>query len=393
MRTRPGWLLALIMILLAALAPTGVAVWAGGAPETAGGSLVVHFIDVDQGDATLIQGPGVAILIDAGRHDRDDVVPYLKQQGVTDLDLVIITHPHADHLGQLPRVMQAFRVREVWMSGFVHPTRSFERALDAVLESQAGYHEPRAGETLELGVVQLQVLNPEMLTDDVHDGSIAVRIVHGEVAFLFTGDAEAHTEEAILRRGLPVRASVLQLGHHGSRTSSSPAFVEAVSPRVAVYSAGKGNSYGHPHPEVIQRLKAAGIAVYGTDVHGTIRIISDGRSFQVWPSRAPEAEPITSGATTAGSGRAAEGELSPVEVHPPAAREAGLLQGCRPGQVDLNTASEEELLRIVHIGSARAKAIIAMRPLQNLSQLLEISGIGPQRFEDILDQGLACVGL
>lgn len=369
------WLLALLITLMAVLvllpAPASPAL-AGERAGEAGfppGSLVVHFIDVGQGDATLIQGPQVAILIDAGRHDRNDVVPYLKQQGVTRLDLVIITHPHADHLGQLPQVMRAFEVQEVWMSGEAHPTRSFERALDAVLESEAGYHEPRAGESLELGPIRLQVLNPEALTGDLHEGSLSVRIVHDQVAFVFTGDAEAHTEEAMLRRGWPVQAAVLHLGHHGSRTSSSPAFVEAVAPRIAVYSAGQGNSYGHPHPEVIQRLRAMGIDVYGTDVHGTIRIVSDGKEFQVLPSR--PLPPVT-GATGSNGER---------------------LVGCEPGQLDVNTAAEEELLRIVHIGPARARAIVAMRPLADLGQLAEIRGIGPARFQDILSQGLACVGL
>src|SRR5690606_12325294 len=115
------------------------------------GLLTVHFIDVDQGDATLIQADDVVILIDAGRHDRSDVVPYLRSIGIKSIDLLVGTHPHADHIGQFPEVLRAFPVKEVWLSGDVHTSRTFERAIDAILESDAGYHEPRAGERFQFG--------------------------------------------------------------------------------------------------------------------------------------------------------------------------------------------------------------------------------------------------
>jgi competence protein ComEC len=113
---------------------------------TEGDTLIVHFIDVGQGDATLFAGPDFTILVDAGRHDRNDVVPYLQSVGVESIDLLVGTHPHADHIGQFPEVLNAFPVNEVWMSGDSHTTRTFERALDAILASDTGYHEPRAGE-------------------------------------------------------------------------------------------------------------------------------------------------------------------------------------------------------------------------------------------------------
>lgn len=245
------------------------------------GELRVHFIDVGQGDATLLQGPDFTILIDAGRHDRNDVVPYLRKAGVERIDVLIGTHPHADHIGQFPEVLAAFPVTEVWLSGFEHPTRTFERALDAIIASEARYLEPRAGEVYRVGQARLLVLNPEQLGDDLHDSNIVVHVQFGEIAFVFTGDAEAHTEMAIARRGYNMKADVLHLGHHGSATSTSDALLDAVRPAVAVYSAGADNSYGHPHKEPLARLAARGIPVYGTDRYGTIVIRTDGKDFSV----------------------------------------------------------------------------------------------------------------
>jgi competence protein ComEC len=249
--------------------------------SAAASELVVYFFDVDQGDATLLAGPDFTILIDAGRHDRTDVVPYLRAAGVQAIDLLVGTHPHADHIGQFPAVLEKYPVAEVWLSGDSHTTRTFERALDAILDSGASYHEPRAGEVYRVGSALVEVVNPDRLTGNLHEGSLALRVVFGNVAFLFTGDAEAETEAAMIARTHPLRAQILQLGHHGSHTSSTLAFLQAVNPEVAVYSAGRNNPYGHPHTEVVERLKGLGVHIYGTDTDGTIRVVTNGATFQV----------------------------------------------------------------------------------------------------------------
>lgn len=285
-----GWLLAVALmgVFLVAFAVGVVALVAGfaGSDDTSAagrdpGELVVHYIDVGQGDATLLDGPGFAILIDAGRHTANDVVPYLESVGITELDLLIGTHPHADHIGQFPQVLGNFEVAEVWLSGDIHTTRTFEAAVDAITASSAGYHEPRAGETFSFGSATVEVINPPAITGDFHQGSISVRIVYGDVAFIFTGDAEAETEEAMIERGHNLRAQLLKLGHHGSNTSSSQAFLDAVQPEVVIYSAADGNAYGHPHDEVIERLEAMAVPVYGTDLHGTIIVTTDGETYAV----------------------------------------------------------------------------------------------------------------
>lgn len=328
--------------------------------------ITVHFIDVGQGDATLVLGPDFTLLVDAGRHDRSDVVPYLRQVGVDSLDLLVGTHPHADHIGQFPQVLAEFPVREVWLSGDLTTTRTFERAIDAILESGAGYHEPRAGEVFEFGEgsrLRVEIVHPTEVGGDLNNGSIGMRFVYGAIAILLTGDAEAAAEEEMLRRGRALQANILHLGHHGSSTSTSAIFLDQVQPEVAVYSAGAENSYGHPHRETLQALAERGIAVYGTDVHGSIRVTTDGASYIIETDRM-------------------DGPLAPSPV----------VAGCGPGQVDINTAGEVELTAIVHIGGARARAIIEQRPFGSLDDLGRVSGIGPARLKEIKEQGIACVG-
>lgn len=323
--------------------------------------LCVHYIDVGQGEAAFLAGPDFAVLIDAGDLDGTEVLDYLKALGVETIDLFVVTHPHADHIGQAAQVMRSFTVREVWMSGYEHYTRIFEELLDEVLESDADYFEPRRGDQRQLGGLTLQVLNPMEPTGSIHESCLVLRAVYGQVAFLFTGDAERRIEEDLVRRGLPLQAQILQLGHHGSRTSSSLDFLLAVDPEAAIYAAGRDNEYGHPHGEVLNRLKILEIPVYGTDELGTIVVCTDGFTYELAAGREP---PV-------GGERA--------------------VKDC----VDLNTASFQELQRIIHIGEGRARQIIeerARRPFRSVDELRwRIDGIGDKRLADIKAQGLACV--
>ncbi|MFS8664851.1 MAG: MBL fold metallo-hydrolase [Limnochordales bacterium] len=374
---------ALLLVALAAALAAGPA-----AAGQAGAELVVFFLDVGQGDATLLQGPDFTILIDAGRHDRADVVPYLEAAGVKAIDLFIGTHAHSDHIGQCAAVMGRFPVKEVWLPGHVHTSLTFERCLDAILDSDAGYHEPRAGEAFQVGSARVEVVHPASATGDLNNDSIAVRILYGDVVLLFTGDAEAPAEAAMVERGLPLSAHVLHMGHHGSRTSSTAPFLAAVAPEVAIYSAGAGNSYGHPHPEALARVAAAGAMVYGTDVHGTVRVTTDGRRYTVVPERGePAAGPRSRGPVAESAMPAAPAHWASEGDEPAAPGGPGL---CGPGQVDINSAPAAELTRIVHIGPALAERVIALRPFASVADLLRVPGIGPARLAAIEDQGLAC---
>lgn len=250
------------------------------------GRLTIHFLDVGQADATLLVHDDLNVLIDAGHWERADVPQHLAAHDVDRLDLVVITHPHADHIGQFDLVMDAVEVEEVWWSAGVTTTRTFERAVDALEDSNAAYEEPRAGDTTRIGDVRIDVLNPAPDADpnDLHASGLAVRIALDDVSFLFTGDIEADTE-ARMAATSSVSATVLQLGHHGSSTSTSETFLEAVAPEVAIASVGADNSYGHPNREVTARAEAAGIELLRTDEEGTITITTDGTSWELTSER------------------------------------------------------------------------------------------------------------
>lgn len=260
--------------------------------EATGDEAVLEVIafDVGQGDATLVRSGDATVLVDTGRHDRDDVVGHLDAAGIDTLDLVVITHPHADHIGQLDAVLEGLDVAEVWFSGAVHTTATFERAVAAVEASDAAYGEPRGGDVADIGPLTVEVLNPDedIALDDLHDSGLVVRISAAGASVLLTGDAEAVTEARLVdRRPDLLAADLYRVGHHGSTTSTSPGFLAAVDPQIAVWSASATNSYGHPHDEVIDRLDAAGIEVWGTALHGTITAVGSDGEWTVHGGEAP----------------------------------------------------------------------------------------------------------
>lgn len=337
----------------------------------------MHFLDVGQGDATVVVAPDATMLIDAGRQDGGDVVAYLQDLGVSRIDVVAITHPHADHIGQLDDVLAAVDVDEVWMSGTISTSETFDEALSAIEASDAAYEEPRAGDDTAVGSLMVDVVHPVELTGEAHPDSLSMRVSYGSVSFLFTGDAEAHTEaEMVAREPGVLAATVYQVGHHGSSTSTSPTFLAAVDPEVAVYSAGAGNSYGHPDADVLARLAGAGVAVYGTDAHGSVTVTSDGFSYTVVPTRAGPAEP---------PGPPASPALPTAGVVDPVASGS-----CQAGQIDVNTATAQELERIVEIGPQRASHMVVLRPFDGLADTVRVDGIGPATVRAITEEGLAC---
>lgn len=250
------------------------------------GELRVHFIDVGQGDSVLIQSPdGKNMLIDGGERSSG-VVAYLRTAGVNKVDIIVATHPHSDHIGGLVDVLGELPVAEVWISGQEHTTKTFEDFLDAIDKSGAGFREARRGDSIRLGGLFFQVLNPgPQFLENLNNDSIVLRLTYGDVTFLFPGDAEKEAEAQMLASGLNLRATILKVGHHGSRSSSSPQFLRAVEPKVAIYMAGRGNTYGHPHQETLIALNAVGAEVYGTDVNGSIVVVTDGQNYVVKPER------------------------------------------------------------------------------------------------------------
>ena len=239
----------------------------------------VHFIDVGQADSILIQSAGHFMLIDAGnRDDGDFLVSYLRAQGVHTLDYVIATHPHEDHIGGMAQVIQSFPVDTVIVSERDHPTSNFESMLNAMEDQDCNVIQPVVGNQYAIGEGSFTILSPVSdhdYEDNLNNTSIVIRLILGETSFILCGDAETEAEEDMMESGLMLQGTVLKLGHHGSSTSTSDAFLETVDPAYAVISCGAGNRYGHPHDETLNRLAKEQIPYFRTDTQGSIVVTGD----------------------------------------------------------------------------------------------------------------------
>lgn len=260
----------------------------------------VHFIDVGQGDATLIQSGDAAMLIDAGDDTKGTLLQnYLQKQGVTKLDYLILTHPDADHIGGAPVIVTKFEVDRVFMSNFEKDNKTYRKLIQALDDKRLSFETPAAGSRYRLGDAEVTILAPVKEYENPNNASIALIVYNGENSFLFTGDAKEEAENDLLTQNTSVRADVYQAGHHGSRTSSSIAFMQAVNPAYAVISCKEGNSYGHPHAQTMNRFRERGMKVFRTDEQGSIIAVSDGSEI-TWncaPSESWQAgEPVGSAA-------------------------------------------------------------------------------------------------
>lgn len=251
-------------------------------PVTAGHDMRVHFIDVGQGDSILIESPnGKTMLVDGGvKGAGQEVVAYLKGLAVNKLDIVVATHPDADHIGGLIPVLNTVPIEQFYDSGKVHTSQTFEEMLTLVDEKNIPYHVPKTGDMLDFDKdLLVKVLNADEYAADNNDASIVLKITYGNVSFLLTGDAGVALEKEMLQ--YDIRATVLKAGHHGSNTSSSMDFIQAVKPKVTILSYGQDNKYGHPHAEVMERLQAVDSKVYATAEAGTIIVSTDGVNYAV----------------------------------------------------------------------------------------------------------------
>lgn len=259
---------------------------AAGAFVNAGdGLLKVHFIDVGQADAILIQGPkGENIVIDAGNNsDSETVVNYIRKQGVKELTAVIGTHPHEDHIGGLDAVIKSFDVDKVYLPKAVHTTDTFKDVLKAVSDKGIKVTTAVKGVSIPLSGMTAEFLGPVGSEyENLNNHSAVLKLTYGETSFLFQGDAEKESEKDILESDMSgkLKADVLKVGHHGSATATTPEYLAKVNPKYAVIMVGKGNDYGHPHKETMELLSSKGIDIYRTDEEGTIVAESDGKSIK-----------------------------------------------------------------------------------------------------------------
>lgn len=262
--------------------------------------LEIHFIDVGQGDCSLIMWEGASMLIDCGEREQSETVKkYLKKQGVKKLDYIIATHPHSDHIGGMGDIISEFEVGKVIaprVSDDMTPTtKTYERFLQALKDKSLKLTAAKPDTTYTLSSTaasaaeksppKFEVLAPVKDYDDLNNYSVVIRLTYGATSYLFTGDAEKEAEIDILQNGADVDADVLKVGHHGSSTSSCDEFYEAVSPEICVIQCGEGNSYGHPHKETIDTINSSGAKVYRNDTDGTVIVYSDGDDIFVKTSK------------------------------------------------------------------------------------------------------------
>lgn len=259
----------------------------------ASSQMTVKMLDVGQGDAILIETGEQTVLIDTSDLDeRDKLRAELKENGVTKLDKVILTHPHADHIGGMDVLLKDFKVGEVYDNGMASTSQIYIRYMKELKAQNISRKGLVAGDTLDLGGgASFKVLFPTQALvkegkakgykHDPNNESVVGELVLGNFKMMFTGDAESPVEKEIVDAGGDLKCQVLKSGHHGSKTSSSEAWLKAVSPEVALISCGAGNDYGHPHDVTMKRYRKYKLAIYETDKNGMITVTTDGTSYQV----------------------------------------------------------------------------------------------------------------
>lgn len=246
------------------------------------GQLEVHYIDIGQGDATLIMCDGDAMLIDAGDNSKGTAVQnYLQKQGIKELDYVIGTHPDADHIGGLDVILYKFDCKTVIMPDIENDTRTYDDVIQTMKTKNYKNTLPKVGDTYSLGSAEFTVIAPNHYDygDNNNNYSVGIILQNGGHRFLFIGDAEKEAEEDIIENDIDISADVYKVAHHGSDTASTDELLDEVKPQYAVISCGEDNRYGHPDKEVLQRLKQRDIKTYRTDKDGTVIAYSDGSSL------------------------------------------------------------------------------------------------------------------
>lgn len=231
----------------------------------------IHFLDVGQGDSTLIVCDGKTMLIDAGEVDKGNtVVKYLKKNNIKTLDFIIGTHPDSDHIGGLLTVIKEYRPETLFLSVVNEPSTVTENLKSYINDNGIAVTGPKVGETYMLGSASVRIVGPVDIYDEDNNNSISVLVTYHGKKFLFMGDTEAVAEKDIIDNGVDVNCDVLKLSHHGSSTSTTDILLQKASPEIAVISCGKDNKYGHPHIETLEKLLKNNITMYRTDLQGNV---------------------------------------------------------------------------------------------------------------------------
>ena len=255
--------------------------------ESLTGDFTIYYLDVGQAESAIVSCDGAHMLIDGGnREDSQKLYSFLKSYGITHLDYVIGTHGHEDHIGGIPGALRFATAGKAYCSVDNYGTKAFDNFLKAVKGQGLALTKPSPGETFSLGGAEVEILAPINFRNTDHNQlSIVLKITYGETSFLFTADAGRDAEQDILAAGYDIDCDVLQVGHHGSESSTTYPFLREVMPGYAVISVGKNNDYGHPTDAVLSRLRDADVTVYRTDLNGMIVCTSDGKTVSLEPDK------------------------------------------------------------------------------------------------------------
>ncbi|MDF2723917.1 MAG: fold metallo-hydrolase [Paenibacillus sp.] len=261
----------------------------------ADGEMLVHYINVGQGASQLLVGPtGKTMLIDAGNNDKEDLmVAYLQRAGIKKIDILVGTHPDADHIGGLDAVIDHFDVGQFYMPKVQSNTKTFEDVLLAAKKKGIKVNTAKSDITLQWDTgTTVRMIAPIGEYKDSNEMSAVIRVAYGDTSFLLTGDAEAKSEADLVASNTLLKADVLLVGHHGSNSSTSEPFLERVNPKYAVIQSGKDNKYGHPTPETVAKLSKKNITVLRNDTVGNIVFVSNGKALDVkidpWEYKKPK---------------------------------------------------------------------------------------------------------
>lgn len=246
--------------------------------------MYVSFIDVGQGNCTLLKCGDKAILVDSGEVGAaQTVINYIKNQNIKTLDCVLVTHPHSDHMGAMTKLLYEFKIKDVIMpeipEEIIPTSKTYEKFLVAVSENAENVIAAKPDETFSYGEMKMEIFAPLRDYEDLNDMSAVTRISYGDTSVMFMGDATATVEKDLLKKNIDYSATILNVGHHGSKTSTSESWLKAVDPEYAVICCGLNNDYGHPHQSVVNRLEEFGIKTYRTDLLGTIVFESNSKEF------------------------------------------------------------------------------------------------------------------
>lgn len=275
----------IIMAFIMSLGISGSNVNYVDIPENS--QFAVHFIDVGQADAALVECDGETMMIDGGNSaDSSLIATYLKKQDVTELNYVVCSHAHEDHVGGLAGALSVAKADNIYAPKTEANSKAYKNFKKKAEEQNVEIKHPNVGDEFQLGSSTVEFLGPvDENGKDLNSTSIVLKITYGNTSFLFTGDAEKDEEEEMLNSGADLKSTVLKVGHHGSSTSTSYPFLREVMPQYAVISVENGNSYGHPHEETLSKLSDAGVEVYRTDENGDIIMGSDGNTVSVITSK------------------------------------------------------------------------------------------------------------